>query len=94
MQWFYIDTIMVPSDMPTLTLKNLPPETYRRLKEAARAHRRSLNSELIVCVERALGMRPASAEEIRRRAEELRARWQGPSLTLREIDRSKREGRP
>ncbi|MDH3525420.1 MAG: Arc family DNA-binding protein, partial [Acidobacteriota bacterium] len=42
--------------VPTLTVKNLPQETYERLKGSAKAHRRSLNSELIVCIERALGV--------------------------------------
>ena len=79
--------------MPTLTIKNLPPETYQRLKEAARAHRRSLNGELIVCIERALGVRRKTADEVRERAAELRAGWQGAPLTMNAIDRAKRDGR-
>jgi plasmid stability protein len=79
--------------MPTLTVKNLPPETYQRLKDSAAAHRRSLNSELIVCIERALGVRRATAEEVRERAAELRAGWRGAPLTMEKIDRAKRAGR-
>jgi len=79
--------------VPTLTVKNLPQETYERLKGSAKAHRRSLNSELIVCIERALGVRSLSAREIRQRAAELRAGWEGPPLTLAEIDEAKRAGR-
>ncbi len=41
--------------MPTLTIKGLPDPLYRRLKEQAKAHRRSLNGEIIVCLERAVG---------------------------------------
>ncbi|MCI5142319.1 MAG: Arc family DNA-binding protein, partial [Candidatus Electrothrix sp. ATG1] len=37
--------------MPTLTLKNIPEDLYTRLKAAAEAHRRSLNSEILYCVE-------------------------------------------
>ena len=41
--------------MPTtLTLKNIPDEVYDRLKAPAEAHRRSLNSEAIVCLESVL----------------------------------------
>lgn len=41
--------------MPTtLTLKNMPDEVYERLKAAAESHRRSLNSEAIVCQETVL----------------------------------------
>ena len=41
--------------MPTtLTLKNIPDEVYDRLKLSAETHRRSMNSEAIVCLEAAL----------------------------------------
>jgi plasmid stability protein len=40
--------------MPALTLKSIPDELYVRLKESAQVHRRSLNSEILYCVERAL----------------------------------------
>ena len=79
--------------MPTLTIKNLPPDTYRRLKRAAAAHRRSLNSEMIVCLERALGVRRSSPAELRPRAAELRAAWQGAPLTMKVLGESKRSGR-
>lgn len=79
--------------MPTLTIKNLPPDTYRRLKQAAAAHRRSLNSEMIVCLERALGVRRSSPDELRQRAVELRAAWQGPPLAMKALEDSKRSGR-
>lgn len=38
----------------TLTLKNIPDAVYDRLKLAAEMHRRSLNSEAIVCLESVL----------------------------------------
>lgn len=41
--------------MPTLTIKGLPDPVYERLKAQADAHRRSLNGEIIVCLERAVG---------------------------------------
>lgn len=38
--------------MPTtLTLKNISDEVYKRLKTSAELHRRSLNSEVILCLE-------------------------------------------
>ena len=37
--------------MPAMTIKGIPEETYRRLKAAAAASRRSLNSQAIVCIE-------------------------------------------
>ncbi|MCC6242988.1 MAG: Arc family DNA-binding protein [Gemmatimonadaceae bacterium] len=41
--------------MPTLTIKGLPDPIYERLKAQAEAHRRSLNGEIILCLERAVG---------------------------------------
>ncbi|HEU4628500.1 MAG TPA: Arc family DNA-binding protein [Gemmatimonadaceae bacterium] len=40
--------------MATLTVKNIPTELYERLRASAAEHRRSLNSEILVCLERAL----------------------------------------
>lgn len=40
--------------MATLTIKNLPDSLYRRLKAKAAEHRRSINSEAILAVERAV----------------------------------------
>ena len=40
--------------MATLTIKNLPDALYAELKARAAAHRRSINSEAILAVERAL----------------------------------------
>lgn len=40
--------------MPTLTIKGLPDPIYQRLKAQAEAHRRSLNGEIIMCLERAV----------------------------------------
>ena len=51
--------------MATLTIKNLPDSLYRRLKEKAAEHRRSLNSEAILAVERAVAdLAAAEPDEI------------------------------
>jgi plasmid stability protein len=41
--------------MPALTIKGLPDRLYRSLKRQAQVHRRSLNGEIIVCLERSVG---------------------------------------
>lgn len=80
--------------MPTtLTLKNIPDEVYERLKLAAGLHRRSLNSEAIVCLEAVLApARMAPGERIAR-ARKLRA-GVGGKFRPRDIDAFKRQGRP
>ncbi|MBU1361669.1 MAG: Arc family DNA-binding protein [Gammaproteobacteria bacterium] len=81
--------------MPTtLTLKNIPDTVYERLKSAAEAHRRSLNSEAIVCLEAVLMPPRARPDERIARARELRAVLSGAKFTPRDIQAIKREGRP
>ena len=38
----------------TLTLKNVSPLLHRKLKDQAKRHKRSLNQEAILCLERAV----------------------------------------
>ena len=56
----------------TITLKNIPDEVYLRLKAAAQSHRRSLNSEAIVCLEAVLLPGRTTAEEVISRARAIR----------------------
>lgn len=81
--------------MPTtLTLKNVPDEVYERLKVVAQAHRRSLNSEAIVCLEAVLLPTRMSPAERIARARELRESLPAGKFRARDIDAAKREGRP
>jgi antitoxin FitA len=81
--------------MPTtLTLKNIPDEVYERLKFAAERHRRSLNSEAIVCLEAVLVPGKVKPSERLARARELRASLGvGTKFKAHEIDTFKRTGR-
>lgn len=79
--------------MPTLTIKGLPDPLYRRLKQQAEAHRRSLNGEIIVCLERALG---AARPELRvwlAQARALRERLRGRLLSDRQLRAARGAGR-
>ena len=77
----------------TLTLKNLPDEVYERLKASASAHRRSLNSEAIVCLEAVLLPGRIEPGERLARARALRAAVTSAKFKARDIDAMKREGR-
>jgi antitoxin FitA len=48
--------------MATLTIKNLPDSLYQRLKARAATHRRSINSEAMLCLELALKQPPVDEE--------------------------------
>ena len=78
----------------TLTLKNIPDDVYERLKAAACLHRRSLNSEAIVCLETVLVPTKVAIGERLARARELRAALPANKFSARDVDALKREGRP
>ena len=81
--------------MPTtLTLKNIPDAVYEKLKLSAQSHRRSLNSEAIVCLEAMLLPTKMMPSERLARARELRAALPQGKFRARDIDAAKREGRP
>ena len=81
--------------MPTtLTLKNIPDDVYERLKAAAGLHRRSLNSEAIVCLEAVLLPTKVETGERLSRARALRSALPIKEYTARDVDGLKRAGRP
>ena len=80
--------------MATLTLKNIPDNLYNQLKEAARLHHRSINSEVLYCVERTIGHHKINVTEHLAMAKQLRAKTANYLLTDEEIDKAKSEGRP
>ena len=79
--------------MATITLKKIPDELYERLKEAAALNRRSINSEIIVCIERALTGTKVSAEEVMLRARKLRRLSAGKPLRISDLIEAKAAGR-
>lgn len=77
----------------TLTLKNIPDAIYDRLRASADAHRRSMNSEAIVCLETVLLPRRVNPDEQLSRIRALRASLNF-TVTAEDADTLKREGRP
>ncbi len=79
--------------MPTtLTLKNVPDDVYDRLKWSAETHRRSINSEAIVCLEAVLVPARVSPNERLARARALREKLNA-GFKAKDIDKFKRAGR-
>ena len=79
--------------MATITLKNLPDDVHIRLKERAAQNLRSLNSELIACLEEVVGPERSDPEQILKQVRAIRKRA-GGHLTEKQLDRYKRTGRP
>ncbi len=80
--------------MPALTIKNIPDDLYKRLKEAARAHRRSMNSEILYCVERALVPYQIDVSDHIAMTRKLREKTAAYTLTDEILDAAKNNGRP
>ena len=67
--------------MATITLKNIPERVYTRLKELAKLRHRSLNSEIISCLEQATDIAMLDPAEVRLRASVFRSKFSNPVLT-------------
>jgi plasmid stability protein len=79
--------------MPTLTIKGMPEPLYRRLKTRAAAHRRSLNSEILVALEQSLAAAPADTAAVLQRVDALRTGLKIPPLTDARLRVAKAYGR-
>lgn len=78
--------------MASITIKNLPAALHMRLKERAKRNRRSLNAELIVCLESVLSSAPIDVERELQELAVLREQV-GGYLTSERIDALIEEGR-
>ncbi len=79
--------------MPTLTIKGLPDRIYQRLKTQADAHRRSLNGEIIHCLERAVGASRFVPDAWLAEAQAFREGLNIEPLTDQELREARRAGR-
>ncbi len=79
--------------MATLTVKNVPNDLYEKLKAVAAANRRSMNSEVITIIERAVEHQTENPYEVLTRVRQLREKLD-IYVTEEEINAAKNEGRP
>lgn len=100
-EWYHIATIMEPTvhpddgiSMPNLTIKGLPDDVYRALKEEAEQHRRSLNQEVIHRLARSIDAPRVDPDAFLEELSRLHERLSPAPLTDRELRRSIGEGRP
>jgi antitoxin FitA len=75
------------------TIKNIPEDLYKKVRERAERNHRSINREIISIISAAMASRHSSADEILARARAVRAQT-GGFLTDDFINQAKREGRP
>ncbi len=80
--------------MPALTIKNIPDDLYSELKNVAKQHHRSINSEVIVCLKRSLLPKRTSPEERLSTIRAIRSQVEPNAVTTEDIDLVINEGRP
>jgi len=80
--------------MPALTIKNIPDDLYDELKNLAKQHHRSINSEVIVCLERSLLPKRISPNERLGTIRAIRSQIKPNTITAEDIDQAINEGRP
>lgn len=79
--------------MPSITVRNIPDELYAQLKASAEVHRRSINSELLVCLEKVLSSQQIDVDEVLSSARALRSQLNGFRATEEDLNQAKAEGR-
>lgn len=79
--------------MPSITVKNIPDRIYNKVRAQAEVHHRSINSEIIACLEKAVEPQRVSADDILQEARRLRKKAKG-SLSSQEVEAAINQGRP
>jgi hypothetical protein len=79
--------------MATVTVKNIPDELYDRLKSVAEINRRSINSEIIMCIEKTVISRPLNLDDLLENARQFRKLTAGHLISDEEFNKAKTEGR-
>jgi plasmid stability protein len=76
--------------MPNITLKNIPDDLYAALKKSAELNRRSLNSEILVCIEKTLVKEIPNVELVLETARLLREKTKKLKVAAIAISRTKK----
>lgn len=69
--------------MTSITIRNIPEALQKKLKKRSKINRRSLNSEILACLEDYLMPQRADAEELLKKAEEIKG---GLTFMVKEKD--------
>ena len=80
--------------MSSLTIKSIPEELLKQLRESALTHRRSLNSEVLSRLEHSLDSRRIDPDAFLARVGVLQQRTSLPPLTDEILEQAINEGRP
>lgn len=78
--------------MNSITVRNIPERVHKKLKQRSELFRRSLNSEIIACLEEALLPNKLEVEQILAKSKMIRDNLNF-EITLDELEEAKDTGR-
>ena len=67
--------------MPNITVKNIPDDLYEELKRSAKINRRSINQEIIMCIESNVQHKFESPAQVLEKARKLRKKTAGSPIS-------------
>jgi antitoxin FitA len=79
--------------MVTITIKNIPPQIYERIKSQARKNHRSINGEILSILEQAIAVPPIDVNATLERTRKLRELTADYVISADEIEKLINEGR-
>lgn len=79
--------------MVSFTIKGIPDDLYTLLKGRAEGNKRSINSELLVCIEQSVRGRRVDPRSMMARADAVRERLSTPPYTQATLNAAKSRGR-
>ncbi len=79
--------------MRSITIKNIPSELYEKLKIKAQRNRRSINNEVMHCIDRSLRSSRVNAEEFIAQIESMHRKHKLPGITSRDLKAGIGKGR-
>jgi len=79
--------------MHSITIKNIPSELYEKLKIKAQRNRRSINNEVIHCIDRSLRSCRVNAEEFVAQIESMHRKHKLLHITAKDLGKGIRKGR-
>ena len=75
--------------MRNITVKNIPDDVYDQLKQSARINRRSVNQEIIVCIENSVQGAVVEPQQLLENARRLRKKTAAHPISNEELNRIK-----
>ena len=79
--------------MAALNIKSIPEDLYRELKNAAKTHHRSINSEVIAILEPVLMHTRITMDQHLKNARDIRSRIKPGTIGIQDIRKAIHEGR-